>query len=111
MFANITQPGGAKQRIAKGVNQHIAIRMSHQAFLMGNIDAADDNGVAFPKSMNVIAVTNSHCNSTTVLLNTIVGAGGAYWLRSKSCRESRLQLWESSSKTIITCPLSICCLT
>jgi hypothetical protein len=47
MRADVAEPRGAKQRVADGMSQGIAVGVSHGTFVKRNFNAAEDEFAAF----------------------------------------------------------------
>ena len=59
MRADITQPGGAQQRVGDGVQQHIGIRMPQQPGAVGDLHAAQHQPPSRHQRVDVPALSNS----------------------------------------------------
>ena len=57
---DVAHGGRAEQRIHDGVREHVGIRMTEQAGLVRDIDAAEDKPAAADEAMHVISVSNAH---------------------------------------------------
>src|ERR1700735_3055505 len=55
MRADIAEAPRAKQSVAKGVTEHVAIGMPHRPFFERNFDAADHEFAAFGEAVKVVA--------------------------------------------------------
>jgi hypothetical protein len=60
VLADITQRAGAEQRIAQGMQQHVAIGVGHQAEPVRDAHTAESDEIALAEAMNVVAVTDTH---------------------------------------------------
>ena len=63
MRANVTQPGSAKQRIAKRMGEHVAIGMPDGSFVKRDFDSTDDEFSALSEPMKVIANSASDAHA------------------------------------------------
>ncbi len=55
MRADVAQPRGAQQGVAKGVRQRVAIGMADGPFVKWEFDAAEDQLAAFGEAMQVVS--------------------------------------------------------
>ena len=60
MLADVAEAGGAQQRIADGVQQHVGVRMAVEALLVLDLDTADHELAAQHQRMHVEALADSH---------------------------------------------------
>ena len=71
MTADIAERRGAQQRIAQGMDQHIAVGMGEQTLIMGNGDAAQYQGTARAEAMGIVAVADpQHARSCCCKYNS-----------------------------------------
>jgi hypothetical protein len=60
MLADIAEGHRTEQRIAQGMQQHIAVRMGNQSATVGNTHTAQGNEVALAKPMHIVTMTYTH---------------------------------------------------
>ena len=60
VLADVAEAGGAQQRIADGVQQHIGVGMAIEPFLVLDLDAADHQLAAVDQWVHVEALADSH---------------------------------------------------
>ena len=69
MQPDVTQRGCAQQRIAQGMDQHVAVGMGDTALFMGDFHAADDQPEPFAQRMHVVSLSDSEwCHHAIVPL-------------------------------------------
>jgi hypothetical protein len=68
MPADIALPDGAQQRIAYGVNQHIAVGVSFQTPVVGYAHTTEHDFLALSKAVNIVAVAYSHDSALLITL-------------------------------------------
>jgi hypothetical protein len=62
MRSNIAESSGAEQRIAHGMRQHIAIRVSDRSFVKGQLDPTNNQFSPFREAMEVISNAAAHAH-------------------------------------------------
>jgi hypothetical protein len=60
MPADVAQRGGAKQRVADGVQQHVGVRVPVEPLVVRDLHAADDQLAAFHQRVHVEALPDPH---------------------------------------------------
>ncbi len=60
VFADVTQRSRAKQGIAQGVQQHVAIGMGQEAVFVGDTHPAQGNEITVAETVHIVAVANTH---------------------------------------------------
>ena len=60
VLADVPEPGGAQQRIAQRVQQHVAVGMRHDAVAVGNAHAAEHDEVPGPEGVYVRTEADAH---------------------------------------------------
>ena len=60
VLANVAKPGSAEERIADRVEQDVGVRVAVEAFVEGNVDAADDELAAGDEPMHVKTLADLH---------------------------------------------------
>ena len=59
MVADVAEIGGAEQRIADGVNEHIGIAVAEESECVLNVHTAQPQVATFDETMHVVTVTYS----------------------------------------------------
>ena len=60
MRADVAQPGGAQERVAHRVYQHVGVGMPRQSPVEGNLHAAYDELAPGDERVRVKSLTNTH---------------------------------------------------
>ena len=60
VLADVAEPGGAEQRIAQRVQQHIAVGVRHHAVRVGHAHAAEHDEVPRSEGVHVRTETDAH---------------------------------------------------
>ena len=60
VLADVAEAGGAEQRVADRVQQHVGVGMAVEPFLMRDVDAADDELAPGDQRMHVEALADPH---------------------------------------------------
>ena len=59
-MADVAQPGGAEERIAQGMDEHVAVGMGREAVAVGDLHAAQDQPAAGGEGVDVETVADAH---------------------------------------------------
>lgn len=62
MTPNVSKSSGTEERIRKGMEENISVRMSLQPQMIRELDAAKDEFPARDQPVDVIAKTDTHCH-------------------------------------------------